>query len=66
MKTKIYEAIQQWIPDSKNWIDLPSTSDETIHQYTLLKSVAKFCIERMDSVDELIRITVSKRSYQSD
>lgn len=48
MKTKIYEAIQQWIPDSKNWIDFPSTDDETINQYALLKSVARFCMENID------------------
>ncbi|KVV14816.1 DUF7674 family protein [Flavobacterium sp. TMP13] len=52
MKTKIYEAIQQWIPDSKNWFDFPSTNDETINQYALLKSVARFCNEKMDSTDE--------------
>ena len=52
MKTKIYEAIQQWIPESKNWTDFPPTSDETINQYALLKRVARFCIEKMDSSDE--------------
>ena len=52
MKTKIYEAVQQWIPDSKNWTDFPSTTDETINQYALLKTVARFCVEKMDSLDE--------------
>ncbi|MEM8522782.1 hypothetical protein [Flavobacterium sp. PL12] len=64
MKTKIYDAIQQWIPDSKTWTDFPSTSDETINQYALLKRVARFCIEKMDSayedeaesVKEIIRV----------
>ncbi|MEC5165427.1 hypothetical protein RCH18_001155 [Flavobacterium sp. PL11] len=52
MKTKIYEAIQQWIPDCKNWSDFPSTNDETVDQYALLKRVARYCMENMDSANE--------------
>ncbi len=52
MKTKICDAIQQWIPDSKTWINFSSINDETINQYALLKRVARFCIEKMDSTDE--------------
>ena len=52
MKTKIYDAIQQWIPDSKTWIDVPTMNDETIIQYALLKNGARFCIEKMDSNDD--------------
>ena len=49
MKTKIYDAIQEWIPDSKKWIDYTSKHDETIRQYALLKQTAQFCIEKMNS-----------------
>ena len=52
MKTKIYDAIQQWVPNLKTWVDFPSTNDETIDQYALLKRVAKFCVEKIDSTNE--------------
>mgnify|MGYP003596329169 CR=1 FL=1 len=51
MKTKIYDAIREWIPDSKNWIDYASKHDETINQYALLKQTAQFCVANMNSTD---------------
>lgn len=49
MKTKIYDTIQQWVPDSKTWLDFSESNDETLSQYILLKKAAQFCIEKMNS-----------------
>ena len=52
MKNRICDTIQQWIPESKNWLDTLAVDDDTINQYALLKRVARYCIENMDSINE--------------
>lgn len=51
MKTKIFDTIQQWVPDSKSWLDGNLTNDDSLSQYILLKRTAQFCIEKMNSVE---------------
>jgi len=52
MKTKMISTLEEWIPESSNWISDKELGDHTVADYIVLGKLAEQCLKKMNSGNE--------------